>query len=254
MPFQVYLSPTTASPPDAQVQAYVRAAITAEGAGVDPDGVTVRTPDGARVRLAGDDEHFLVDQLSPVFCRIVFNAALRSNSTVDRGGSDVTPLKMKGAHGATKYIRMRTDLVVSPVALCDRLERDRQEWEQIVSDSQKGGVMGPNEEILEPPASPGTEARLDTDASGVGAHCSATFAKSGWKIVASILSQNAQYGVVWRADVTLPAYPHILSRLICWRRPGQGPDSYAVEDRPLEMFDPAQSVAPLASEARPGGR
>ena len=103
MPFQVYLSPTTASPPDAQARADVRTAIAADGGQSDPDGVTVVTSDGLKVTLGGGDEHFLLDQLSPSFCRVVFNAALRSNSTVERGGSDLTPLQMKGSSGAPLY-------------------------------------------------------------------------------------------------------------------------------------------------------
>src|SRR5271155_2450345 len=114
MPFPVYLSPTTASPPDARVQADVRAAITADGGNIDPDGAMVLTSDGRRIRLSGDDEHFLVDQLSPSFCRIVFNAARQSNSTVDRGGSDVAPLQMKGSSGETRYVRMQTDEIADP--------------------------------------------------------------------------------------------------------------------------------------------
>ena len=128
MPFQVYLSPTTASPPDAQIQADVRAAVVADGGRFDRDGVTVLTSDGLRITLGGDDEHFLVDQLSPSFCRIVFNAAQRSDSTVDRSGSDLAPLQMKGSSGATRYIRMRTDPIADPTALCARLGRDLQDW------------------------------------------------------------------------------------------------------------------------------
>jgi hypothetical protein len=246
MPFQVYLSPTTASPPDAQVQADVRAAIAAQGAKIDPDGVTVVTSDGLRIKLAGDDEHFLVDQLSPSLCRIVFNAAQQTNSTVDRGGSDVTPLKMSGSSGVTRYIRMRTERIADAVALCVRLTADLQDWKRIIGDAQSEGILGPDEQPLEPPPGPGTETRLSSDQTGVAARCEAmqqAYAKFGWKIVREVVSQNAQYGVVWRADVTLPDYRREPSRVICWRRPGRA--DYSFVDRPLEMFDPAQSVPPL---------
>lgn len=247
MPFQVYLSPTTASPPAAQIQADVRAAVAADGGRFDRDGATVVTSDGLRITLGGDDEHFLVDQLSPSFCRIVFNAARRSNSTVDRGGSDVTPLKMKGSSGATRYIRMRTDLIADPIALCARLGRDLQDWNRFISDAQASGTLGPDEQPLEPPPSPGTEPRLTSDPTGVAAHCGEveqTLAKHGVKVIRQVLSRNPQYGVVWRADVTMPGFSGEPSRLICWRRPGRA--DYSVVDRPLQMFDPSASVPPLA--------
>jgi hypothetical protein len=246
VPFQVYLTPTTASPPDAQVQSYVRAAIAAEGGSLGPDGVALRTSDGAKVIVASDAEHFEVDQLSPSFCRMLFSAALRSNSTIERGGADVTPLKMKGSRGATRYLRLRTDPIASPTELCARLQRDLEDWNRFVRDAKSDGVLGPDGEFLEPPAAPGIETRLSSDPSGVAERCQADFAKLGWKIIRSVVSRNTQYGVVWRADVALPGRPHNVSRTICWRRPGQdGPGSYSFEDRPLEMFDPAQSVAPL---------
>jgi hypothetical protein len=246
MPFQVYLSPTTASPPDAQVQADVRAAISAEGAKIAPDGVTVVMSDGLRIKLARDDEHFLVDQLSPSFCRVVFNAAQRSNSTVDRGGSDVTPLQMNGSRGVTRYVRMRTERIADAAALCARLSLDLHDWKRFISDAQSEGIVGSDEQPLEPPPGPGTETRLNSDPTGVSAHCEAVqqaFAGRGWKIVRRVISQNTQYGVVWRADVTAPGYSREATRVICWRRPGRA--DYSIVDRPLKMFDPAESAAPL---------
>ena len=246
MPFQVYLSPTTASPPDAQVQADVRAAIVAEGGKFDRDRSIVEMLDGLKIKLAGDPEHFVVDQLSPSFCRVLFNAALKSNSTVDRGGSDVTPLKMKGSQGVTRYVRMRTDLISDPIALCARLERNRQDWNKFIAEAQSEAIVGADEQFLAPPASPGTEPRLASDPSGVAAYCEAAqqrYAKFGWKIVRQVVSQNPQYGVVWRADVTIPRYRDMPSRVICWRRPGR--TDYSFVNQPLEMFDPASSVPPL---------
>ena len=70
------------------------------------------------------------------------------------------------------------------------------------------------------------------------------FAKLGWKIVRRVVSQNAQYGVVWRADVTVPGYSDEPSRMICWKTPGRA--GYSIVIDPLTMFDPAASVPPLA--------
>jgi hypothetical protein len=245
MAFQVYLLPTTASPPQAQIEADVRAAIAADGGRFERDGVTVVTSDGLRITLGGGG-HFLVDKLSPSFCRIVFNAAQRSNSTVDTDGSGAAPLRMKGSGGATRYVRMRTEPIADPVALCARLGRELQDWKLSIHESQSNGELGPDEQPLEPPPTPGTEARLTADSTGVAAHCEAiqrTMALLGWKIVRRVVSQNAQYGVVWRADVTSPGDRSQPSRLICWRRPGRA--DYAIVDRPLEMFDPSASIPPL---------
>jgi hypothetical protein len=246
MPFQVYLSPTTASPPEAQIQADVRSAVAADDGRFDRDGVTVVTSDGLRITLGSDNEFFLVDQISPNFCRIVFNAAQRSNSTVNRGGSDVASLQMKGSSGETRSIRMRTDPIADPSALCARLGRDVRDWNRTISDAQSNGELGPDEQPLGPPPAPGTEPRIDADTTGVAAHCDAlqqTFAKSGWKIVRKVVSQNAQYGIVWRADVTMAGEQTQPMRVICWRIPGRA--AYSIVDRPLEMLDPSASIAPL---------
>jgi hypothetical protein len=246
MPFQVYLSPTTASPPAAQIEADVRAAISAEGGRIDRDGVAFVTADGLTVTFAGDGRRFLVDKLSPSFCRIVFNAAQRSNSTVNRGGTDLTPLQMKGSRDETRYDHVRTDPIADPVALCARLERNLQEWNRTVSADQANGILGPDEQLLGPPPTPGTEPRLTADTTGVAAYCEAAqqpMAKLGWRIVRQVASQNAQYGVVWRADVTAPGNGGDLFRVICWKRPGRA--DYSMVFRPLTMFDASGSIPPL---------
>jgi len=244
MPFQVYLTPTTASPPAAQIEADVRAAIVAEGARLDPDSAVIVTSDGAMIVLGDDARHFLIGELSPSFCRILFNAAQRSNATVDREGSDSTPLQMKGSTGD---VRRRTDPIADPPALCARLGRDLQEWNRGTREHQASGGVGADQQLVGPPPSPGTEARLATDPSGVAAHCDALqqgLEKRGLKIVRKVVSQNAQYGVVWRADVQIAGENHASSRLICWRRPGHA--DYSFIDQPLQMLDPTESVPPLA--------
>jgi len=243
MPFQVYLSPTTASPPAAQIEAAVRTAIAADGGRIDRDGGAFETSDGLRVTFGRDDAHFLIDRLSPSFCRILFNAAQRSNATVDRGGSDLTPLQMQGSRGETRYDRVRTDPIADPVALCTRLGRNLEEWKRAISAGQADGVLGPDEQLLGPPPAPGAEARLTADPTGVASHCEQMMAKVGWTIVRAVVSQNPQYGVVWRADLTMPGGGSEPSRMICWKAPGRA--GYSMISRPLTMFDPAESIPPL---------
>ena len=247
MPFQVYLSPTTASPPDAQVQAMVRAAVVAEGGKIDGPGVTIETADGVKFKMVRGYSHFFVDQLSPSFCRILFNAALRSNSTVDRGGPGQMPLQMRGSRGDTRYVRMTTEQIADPPALCARLGQDLQAWNRYIRDAQADGVLGPDEQPLEPPAGPGTEPRLTNEPTGVAAGCEANLkgqTKLRLRIVRKVISQNSRYGVVWRADVTMRGHRPIPSRYICWKDPERS--GLNVVARPLEMFDPSQSVPPLS--------
>jgi len=257
MAFEVFLMPTTASPASAQVEVEVRKAIPAEGGALDADGAGARAADGIRFTV-GDGGAFGIDQLSPGLCRIIFRAALRTNSVVVRGGADATPLKMKGAKGAIRGFRVRADPIASPQSLCVRLDRDLVAWNRFMSAEQAEGAMDRNQEPLEPPGSPRTEPRLSSDPSGVVAQCLASAnpltTKAGWTIERTVVSQNPQYGVVWRADVVTRDHPNIPSRVICWRLSGERAGGKVMfEVRPLQMFDPSQSVGPLEAKPTPNG-
>ena len=113
--------------------------------------------------------------------------------------------------------------------------------------SQSDDTLGPDGRPLGPPASPGSERRLNADQTGVVTHCDLvgqTFEERGFKVVRKLVSQNSKYGVVWRADLTAPGDDRAVSRLICWKIPGGG--GYSLIDRPLEMFDPPASISPLS--------
>ena len=248
MPFQVMLMPTTASPDHAEVLAVVRSAIMADGGAVGSDGQTVRTRDGAEFQLAGRGGHdFVINELSPSLCRIVFEAARRTNSTVQRGGSDVTPLKMKGSTGKPLYGEGEpTDQITNPHSLCLRLARDLRDWNRFVRDTQAEGLMDANEETLEPPPGPGAEALVSSDSSGVAAHCEEMLKRLNWTIVRKALTHNPQWGVVWRGDIVTKDYPDTPSRVLCYKIPhAHGHADIMFSDRPLQMFDPKQSTAPL---------
>ena len=58
MAFPVYLSPTTASPPAAQIETDLRNAIAAAGGSIGPDGKILRLPDGASVELDAATQNF----------------------------------------------------------------------------------------------------------------------------------------------------------------------------------------------------
>ena len=255
MAFPIYLSPTTSSPPAAAIEADLRGAIAAAGGSIDPDGRTLHMPDGGRVEVDAATQKFSVEALSPSFCQVLFRAAQQSNATVDRGGSDLTPLKMRGSIGITRYVRMRTDTIDSPDDLCSRLHQDLQAWNQFVSESQKAGLVGPDARPLEPPGDPGSEARLDAGKSGVAEECEDTarwYEKRGWRIMRAVVSLNPTYGVVWRADYTTPGFRRMPWRMICWQARGtDGTRSLVVEDHPFEMFDSKESLHPLEAAPQP---
>jgi hypothetical protein len=118
---------------------------------------------------------------------------------------------------------------------------------RLLTDAQPDGGSWPDAQLVGPPLSPGTEPRLTTDPTGVAAHClmvQQQLAKRGMKAVRQIMSQNAQYGVVWRADLAGPGDDSAAMRLTCWRIPKQA--GYSIFLHPLQMFDPSQSVPPLA--------
>ena len=118
---------------------------------------------------------------------------------------------------------------------------------RFLREARPDDLRGPDGLPLGPPPSPGTEARLSSDTTGVAAHCQAVqqqFAKRGLKAVRQVLSQNAQYGVVWRADLVGPDGDGAAMRLTCWRIPGRA--DYSILARPLQMFDPSESIPPLA--------
>ena len=113
--------------------------------------------------------------------------------------------------------------------------------------SQSDDTLGPDGHPLGPPPSPGSEPRLNTDQTGVVAHCDMigqALEKRGMKVVRKVVSRNSKYGVVWRGDMSAPGNVEAQSRLICWKIPGRSDFSFV--DRPLEMFDPSGSIPPLS--------
>ncbi len=113
--------------------------------------------------------------------------------------------------------------------------------------SQNDDTLGPEGQPLGPPPSPGSEPRLNTDQTGVVAHCDVVgqaLEKRGMKVLRKLVSRNSEYGVVWRADMSAPGDVHAQSRLICWKIPGRSDFSFV--DRPLEMLGPSDSIPPLS--------
>jgi hypothetical protein len=256
MALGVYLWETTASPPHARVEEAMRSAIVAEGGSVDPDGVTLHAADGARVRISGGLTRLEVEQLSPSFCRMLFAGARAANLLINRAGPGVAPLRVAGATGSLRELRLRTQLIANPAALCERLGRDLKDWNQFVADGQKDGSLGPDGQPLFPPPDPGGEPRVaPADAADLAGGCQ-DFARrfterGGGTLRRWMISRNAQYGLVWRGDLAMGPTPAEAFRLTCWTSP-TGKPGLRFASQPLTMFDPKDSVPPLPGTAEPG--
>jgi hypothetical protein len=246
MTFTISLEPTTASPPHAQIENRARTVLS-QGGAADADGF-LHSADGVKFRF--DDDSIQLDTLSPGMCRLIFEAAARTNTYISNIGSDLGPLKVKGAAGRAPPELGRAHVMATPAALCVVLNRRLDEWVRSEKQMQAEGVLGPNDELLQPPADPGTEVRVAIAASDVARQCDAAqrgmFAHVGWTIKTVVVSQSPKWGVVWRADVTTKQYPATLSRETCWSVSGpDGKPALRTSWRPLEMFNPAETVGPL---------
>lgn len=248
MPFAIMLMPADVEAPPPPYRGAVEAAVQANGGRTGEDGV-VRLADGGAFIFETDD--FWSRRLSAGVCRIVFDAALRTNSYVDTEGSDVAPLKVEGSTVAIPPEMGPAIVVSSPAALCAKLRLRLTRWRHQEGRLRRQGVIGADGEPLEPPSAPGTEPRLPNDPSGIAVHCESQAremaSQLGWKLVRSVTTRNAQWGVVWRADIAPEADPATWMRESCWRRAGKHP-SRGFSSRPLRMFDKSKSIEPLPAE------
>jgi hypothetical protein len=245
MPFSIEFMPTTATAPPPALQPALQTVVAAKAQQITKDGETWRTGDGAAFRLA--DNVISLKRLSPGLCSIVFDAAQQTNSYIAMNGSDATPLKMKDSKGETPADLPKALTIESAPELCTRLRVNLRAWNRFVREARADGTLGQDEQPLEPPADPGTEVRLANDTTGVAAHCEKAFgdmnARLGWKRLRTVISQNPQWGVVWRTDTAPDDDPGSVFRDTCWRRPRH--HGIAFSTRPLDMFDPAASIGPL---------
>jgi hypothetical protein len=158
---------------------------------------------------------------------------------------------MKGSVGETPDDLPAAVTAATPSALCLRLDRQLQDWNRFVRSAQSEGILSRDGEPVAPPASPGNEVRVTGALSGAAAQCDVAVrkmnAEMNWKIARAVVSRNPKWGVVWRGDAVSPKYPNTPFRDVCWVRPGHA-GSISMSTQPLEMFDLAQSVAPLAPE------
>lgn len=252
MPFTIMLIPADVTAPPPHYKTAIERAVEANGGQIAPHGV-VRLADGGQFVFENDD--FWLKRLTPDVCRVVFDAALRTNTYVTNGGSafDLVPLKVKGS-----TLKIPSDLgpavvAANPDVLCTNLQRRLTHWNRDMARLRREEVIGADEQPLEPPPDPGQEPRLSNDPSGIAAKCEATTreitSNLGWKFVRRVVTRNVQWGVVWRADVAPTADPATWFRDSCWRASGtHGKGGVSMSSRPLVMFDKTKDIKPLPVE------
>ena len=250
MPFAIMLMPANVEAPPPPYQAAVMEAVRANGGRVSTAGV-VQLADGGEFVFESND--FWPKRLSPKVCRVVFYAALRTNTYVNTGGSDLVPLTVKGSTLDTPPEMGPAVIIPTPDDLCAKLQVRLTRWNSEMGRLRAEGVIGPDDQPLEPPPAPAAEPRLLSDASGIAAKCEAQSrlmaASLGWKFVRGVVTQNAKWGVVWRADIAPDADPSTWMRDSCWRAPrAKVPGGISFSSRPLRMFDESKSIKPPAAE------
>lgn len=248
MPFSVVLMPADVKAPPPPYRAAVMAAVQANGGRISAGGV-VRLGDGGEFLIEMSD--LWPKRLSPGVCRVVFDVALRTNTYVDTAGSDSAPLKIKGSTLDTPPEQGRAVMIPNPAALCVELQGRLSRWNRETGQLRANGVIGPDDLPLEPPPAPGAEPRLASDPSGIAARCESwsreMATRLGWRFVRGVVTRNAQWGVVWRADIAPEADPSTWMRDSCWRAPGSDANGrIRISHRPLRMLDESKSIEPLA--------
>lgn len=246
MPFDITLL-TDDLKPHPSYQMEVEAASRAHGGTIGKRGV-IRLPDGGDFHF--DFHDFWPKKLTGTFCQIVFDVARKTNTYVTNAGSEVTPIKVHGVTLKTETDMGTAVLIATPAALCDALQGRLTRWNVEMGKLRAQGVIGADDQPLEPPPDPGSEPRLAVDTTGMVARCEKSARRMAselkWKVVRTIVSQNPKWGIVWRADIAPRADPQSWMRDMCWRpRQATGKTEFSMSSRPLEMFDPTKSIKPL---------
>ena len=137
MSFDIYLIASTATPPPSQFHRDVREAIGSAGGRIASDGELVTGPDGFQFEMYGGDAFMLTD-LTPAVCRIVFSAAQRTNAyIVSAGGGDLPSLKIAGTRGRPPRGVSPIQIVADPKSLCVKLGKGFDTWSAYANDVRR---------------------------------------------------------------------------------------------------------------------
>jgi hypothetical protein len=126
--FDVYLIASSATPPSPEFHRDVRAAVGSAGGSIASDGELVTGPDGFQFEMYGGDAFMLTD-LTPAVCKIVFAAAQRTNAyIVAAGGGDLPTLRTAGNQGRPPRGLSPIQVVADPKSLCVKLGKGFDVW------------------------------------------------------------------------------------------------------------------------------
>jgi len=129
MSFDVFLLPSSASPPaGAYDQRVVAAALSVGAWNVSVDGG--RTGDGLRYETygGGSGTMFALRGMSPGICAVIFAAAKSTNSYIYATGGLDYAAKPKGIRGTVSRMGMPIKTLSTPKALCAMLEQGYGGW------------------------------------------------------------------------------------------------------------------------------
>lgn len=248
VPFAILMLQTDLSPSPDEVARRVRVLIVAEAGPIGNDSVVRPT---RRTWFSFDGDKFSLSRLSPLTCRVIFGAALETDSYLLTAGRGSAAMVMRGSSGKPPADLSPAILVDSPAALCKRLSMELTAWNRDIGKAQAGGFLDAQGQPIGPSADPpASSARVEHDGTGVEAECDheerGRMANLGWKIVRSLVTDEPKWGIVWRADLaTGPDTEHDLWREVCWaHRKGRNLE-LETSSQALDPFDPAQALAPL---------
>jgi hypothetical protein len=142
MSFDVFVIPSTASPPQAQFERAVHAAIVAEGGRfLDRDGESAQTSDGVNFELYGGGG-FTLRGLTPSLCTLIFRTAVRTKSYVYATGGPDFMMKIKGVPGRPTGDMGAIRTVADQKAFCAVLQQGYSGWSSFANAAHKALQSG----------------------------------------------------------------------------------------------------------------
>jgi hypothetical protein len=126
--FDVFLIPTSASPGAAMYDQKVVAAARSAGARI-LSKYNGETSDGLLFEMyGGQGTGFSLHDISPGMCRVIFEAAKRTNSYIFSTGDVDYAVKPQGIEGKDPGMNMPVRTLATPQALCVTLQQGYRSW------------------------------------------------------------------------------------------------------------------------------
>jgi len=181
-----------------------------------------------------------LNRISPIVCKIVFNATVATNTRLTNLDLPELSLVMNGE--ADQAFVDRSEPVQDAARLCARLKQVSRAWMTAMA-------TPPPELMSAPSGDPGEEEVLDADPTGVAARCEEILDQitrhASRRIVRRMVSRNLTVGVVLRADIQAGDDPTSTQRDWCWQSPETGKLVVSV------AFNPPRPLPPRIQPAHP---